>query len=84
MPAGMRTGCERANSGSPDGLSISALHFVGNLANVPGELAGALLFGDYAMQCVWAMPLDANGNPDETRIMTLVSGHGDDTMILMS
>jgi hypothetical protein len=80
IPDNMKLGCERASSGSPDGLSISALHFAGRMANVPSELSGAFLFGDYALQCVWAMPLDANGNPDATRIITLVSGHEHDTM----
>ena len=48
--------------------------------NWPADLIGpsgmAYVFGDYGSACLYAAPLDAQGNPDLTRLNTLVVGTG--------
>ncbi len=52
--------------------SISGLAFQQG-ATFPPSLAGALFVADYARRCVWAMPAGADGVPDPSRIVPLVS-----------
>ena len=40
----------------------------------PAEYAGALFFADYPRHCIWAMLRGRDGNPDPSRIRTVVDG----------
>ncbi|MFL5755054.1 MAG: PQQ-dependent sugar dehydrogenase [Chloroflexota bacterium] len=63
-------GCPTAN-----GSSISGLAFYGGSA-FPTRLHGALFFTDYSRQCMWAMRLGTNGQPDPKQVETIESPAG--------
>ena len=54
--------------------SIAGLTFSTGAGNYPAKYDGALFFADYSRNCIWAMPSGTNGEPDPTRIETLVAG----------
>lgn len=62
-------GCRVGSSSVIGGVFSSA-------ANWPTALKGAYVFGDYGAACLYAMPLGADGDPDFSRLNTLVVGTG--------
>ena len=48
---------------APGDSSISAVSFYTGTA-FPAKYRGGLFFGDYARDCIWFMPLGADGQPD--------------------
>jgi len=46
--------------------SISGLAFYGG-GNYPALYTGALFFADYSRNCIWAMPVGPNGDPDPSQ-----------------
>lgn len=54
--------------------SISGIAFEDGTSHYPLEYRGALFFSDYSRQCIWAMRLGDNGQPDPNRITTFASG----------
>ena len=52
---------------SGEGNAIVGLGFYGGDA-YPARLHGALFFADYVVGCIYAMPLDAGGAPDRSRL----------------
>ncbi|HXX61494.1 MAG TPA: cell wall-binding repeat-containing protein [Candidatus Sulfotelmatobacter sp.] len=56
-----------------DGSVISAVAFYEG-ATYPSAFHGALFFGDHSRDCIWAMQPGANGLPDPTKIVTVLSG----------
>jgi hypothetical protein len=54
--------------------SVAGLAFSTGAGNYPAKYDGALFFADYSRKCIWAMPRGTNGEPDPTRIETLVAG----------
>ncbi|MFN8037411.1 MAG: PQQ-dependent sugar dehydrogenase [Acidimicrobiia bacterium] len=70
-----------ANSG-PDtcpvggnGAAVSAISFYTG-TSYPAKYRGALFFGDYVRNCLWAMLPGANGLPDPTRVETFETNVG--------
>ncbi|MDA0165403.1 PQQ-dependent sugar dehydrogenase [Solirubrobacter ginsenosidimutans] len=51
---------------APGDSSISAVSFYSG-TEFPEKYRGALFFGDYARNCLWVMPLGANGQPDPAK-----------------
>jgi hypothetical protein len=73
LPANLIKGCDAAMARSNgNGFSASAIGFLANDTKAPARLRGALVFGDFALKCLWAVPLGANGEPDMSQAMTLV------------
>lgn len=58
---------------SGEGNAIVGLAFYGGAA-YPARLHGALFFADYAVGCIYAMPLDAGGAPDRSRLEVIGRG----------
>jgi glucose/arabinose dehydrogenase len=58
----------------PTGSSaISGLAFA-PASHYPAPYGGALFFADYARNCIWAMPIGTNGQPDTANAKTFVAG----------
>ena len=55
--------------------SVSALAFAES-TSYPDAYRGALVFGDYARDCIWYLPADADGTPDPSDPHLLVAGAG--------
>ncbi len=65
-----------ANEPCPPGASaLSGLAF-SRAGNYPAKYNGGLFFADYARQCIWFAPSDANGQPDFTRRETFMATPG--------
>lgn len=62
-------GCRVGNAAVIAGVFTSA-------AGWPAELANSYVFGDYGAACIYAMPLNPAGDPDFSRLTTLVTGTG--------
>lgn len=62
-------GCRVGNAAVIAGVFTSA-------TNWPAGLRNSYVFGDYGAACVYAAPLNAQGNPDFSRLNTLVVGTG--------
>ena len=64
-----------------EGNAIVGLQFYAGAA-YPERLHGALFFADYAVGCIYAMPLDAGGAPDRSRLEVI--GRGLPTPVAMA
>jgi glucose/arabinose dehydrogenase len=53
--------------------SIAGLTFE-NGSTYPGDYQGALFFADYSRNCIWAMRIGANDQPDPSRLEPFVTG----------
>ncbi len=42
----------------------------------PAAYGGALFFADYSRECIWSMPLGANGQPDPAKVTPFAQGAG--------
>ena len=60
--------CSTAN-----GSSISGLAFYTG-GSYPATYTGGLFFADYSRNCIWAMPVGANGLPDPSAVQNFVTG----------
>ena len=58
---------------SGEGNAIVGLQFYGGDA-YPARLHGALFFADYAVGCIYAMPLDSGGAPDRSHLEVIGRG----------
>jgi glucose/arabinose dehydrogenase len=59
----------------PTGSSSAAgIAFEPASGSYPSEYRGALFFGDYSRDCIWAMLPGSNGVPDPARILTFAAG----------
>jgi glucose/arabinose dehydrogenase/PKD repeat protein len=58
---------------APGDSSISALTFYSGTA-FPAAYRGGLFFGDYARDCIWFMPLGADGQPDPAQRQRFAGG----------
>ncbi len=57
------------------GSSISGVAFGPSAGgSYPAEYAGALYFADFPRHCIWAMLRGGDGDPDPTRVRTVVDG----------
>ena len=57
------------------GSSVSGTSFAFAAgSSYPAEYRGALFFADYTRQCIWVMPVGANGLPDVSKRKTFVGG----------
>jgi glucose/arabinose dehydrogenase len=63
------------NCSLANGSAISGLAFYQGNA-YPAAYHGALFFGDYSRNCIWAMQLGSNGLPDPTKIHLVVGNAG--------
>jgi glucose/arabinose dehydrogenase len=54
------------------GSVVSGIGFYSG-ASYPSSYHGALFFADHSRECIWAMPLGANGDPDPTRVEPFVN-----------
>jgi glucose/arabinose dehydrogenase len=59
--------CKTAGT-KPVGTVISALEFYPQGGSFPSAYGGALFFGDYARQCIWAMLPGGDGLPDRSNV----------------
>ncbi|HSS80940.1 MAG TPA: PQQ-dependent sugar dehydrogenase [Gaiellaceae bacterium] len=57
---------------STHGSVVSGIGFYGG-TRYPAPYRGALVFADHSRECIWAMPLGANGQPDPSRVQPLVN-----------
>src|SRR4029077_1943941 len=64
----------------PGSSSISGMAF-GNGDDYPSQYAGALYFADYSRDCIWVMPIGANGLPDPAQRATFVDGAANPVML---
>jgi glucose/arabinose dehydrogenase/PKD repeat protein len=63
------------NESCPTGSSsVAGIAFGPANSNYPSEYHGALFFADYSRDCIWAMPLDVNGNPAPGQTRTFAAG----------
>lgn len=60
--------------------SVSAIAFVPP-TSWPTELHGALLFGDYSRNCLWALPSGAGGQPDPAAVRPFAQGASTPVML---
>jgi hypothetical protein len=60
--------CPTANGSSVTGIAF----YTGS--SYPAIYNGAVVFGDHTRNCIWAMPLGSNGQPDPTQLLTFVAG----------
>ena len=62
------------NDGCPttQGSVVSGIGFYGG-TSYPSAYRGALFFADHSRECIWEMPLGANGEPDPTRVQPFVN-----------
>ena len=51
---------------------MSGIGFYGG-TSYPSAYHGALFFADHSRECIWEMPLGANGEPDPTRVQPFVN-----------
>ena len=58
----------------PTGGSALAGVTFENGSNYPAAYRGALFFGDYSRNCIWAMQAGADGQPDPGRLVPFVTG----------
>jgi glucose/arabinose dehydrogenase len=66
-----------AGSGDPcptGSSSISGLAFGTSATTYPAPFDRALFFADYSRDCIWAMPLGADGLPDPAAVRTFATG----------
>ncbi len=54
------------------GSVVSAIGFYSG-TSYPAPYHGALVFGDHSRECLWTMPLGANGQPDPAQVQVLES-----------
>ena len=54
------------------GSVVSGIGFYGG-TSYPSAYRGALFFADHSRECIWEMPLGANGEPDPTRVQPFVN-----------
>jgi glucose/arabinose dehydrogenase len=57
---------------STHGSVVSGIGFYGG-TSYPAPYRGALVFADHSRECIWAMPLGTNGQPDPSRVQPLVN-----------
>jgi glucose/arabinose dehydrogenase len=57
---------------STHGSVVSGIGFYGG-TSYPAPYRGALVFADHSRECIWAMPLGSNGQPDPSRVQPLVN-----------
>ncbi|MEO7627849.1 MAG: PKD domain-containing protein, partial [Nocardioides sp.] len=62
------------------GSSVSAIAFVPS-TSWPTELHDALVFGDYARNCLWALPAGLDGQPDPAAVRPFAQGASTPVML---